>query len=229
LLPAKNLPTGVSIHLGVANRESVLEQLTANRIDLAIMGQRLERVAIRIMDNPLVAIATPDHPFVQQKKVALRDLASEPFLVREAGSGRRAAMTRFFAGKGLEIHPRLEPGSNEAIKQAILAGLGLSAPPATPSPSTSPASSPNSTSWAFPSCATGTPCIRQGGNCRWWRGRFWITCWGRGMGRRLRRTSRNFESANVAKYTGASGYRLKVERLAALFAPLYGANMGKTP
>ena len=119
---------GVSIHLGVSNRESVLEQLAANRIDLAIMGQvpgGLELEATRIMDNPLVAIAPPDHPFAQRKKVSLRDLSSEPFLVREAGSGTRAAMTRFFAGKGLELHSSMEMSSNEAIKQAVQAGLGL--------------------------------------------------------------------------------------------------------
>jgi len=119
---------GVSIHLGVSNRESVLEQLAANRIDLAIMGQvpdGLELEATRIMDNPLVAIAPPDHPFAQKKKVSLRDLSSESFLVREAGSGTRAAMTRFFAEKGLELHSSMEMNSNEAIKQAVQAGLGL--------------------------------------------------------------------------------------------------------
>ena len=119
---------GVSIHLGVSNRESVLEQLAANRIDLAIMGQvpdGLELEATRIMDNPLVAIAPPDHPFAQKKKVSLRVLSSEPFLVREAGSGTRAAMTRFFAEKGLELHSSMEMNSNEAIKQAVQAGLGL--------------------------------------------------------------------------------------------------------
>ena len=119
---------GVSIHLGVSNRESVLEQLAANRIDLAIMGQvpdGLELEATRIMDNPLVAIAPPDHPFAEKKKVSLRDLSSEPFLVREAGSGTRAAMTRFFAEKGLELHSSMEMSSNEAIKQAVQAGLGL--------------------------------------------------------------------------------------------------------
>lgn len=119
---------GVSIHLDVSNRESVLEQLAANRIDLAIMGQvpdGLGLEAIRFMDNPLVVIAPPDHPFVRKKKVPLADLASEPFLVREAGSGTRGAMTRFFDGRGLALHTSMELSSNEAIKQAVQAGLGL--------------------------------------------------------------------------------------------------------
>jgi DNA-binding transcriptional LysR family regulator len=119
---------GVSIHLAVANRESVLEQLVANRIDLAIMGKvpdGLELEATRFLDNPLVAIAPPDHPFVKAKKLSLRELASEPFLVREAGSGTRAAMTRCFAEKGLELRSGMEMSSNEAIKLAVQAGLGL--------------------------------------------------------------------------------------------------------
>ena len=119
---------GVSIHLAVANRDSVLEQLAANRIDLAIMGQvpdGLELEASRILDNPLVAIAPPDHPFVKAKKLSLRELAAEPFLVREAGSGTRAAMTRCFAESGLELRSSMEMSSNEAIKLAVQAGLGL--------------------------------------------------------------------------------------------------------
>jgi Transcriptional regulator len=118
----------ISIHLDVSNRESVLGQLAANRIDLAIMGQvpgGLDLEATRFMDNPLVVIAPPDHPLARKKKVSLRDLASEPFLVREAGSGTRGAMERFFADKGLELRTSMEMSSNEAIKQAVQAGLGL--------------------------------------------------------------------------------------------------------
>jgi DNA-binding transcriptional LysR family regulator len=119
---------GVSIHLDVSNRESVLGQLAANRIDLAIMGQvpdGLDLEATRFMDNPLVVIAPPEHPLTRKKKVSIRALASEPFLVREAGSGTRGAMERFFADKGQELRTSMEMSSNEAIKQAVQAGLGL--------------------------------------------------------------------------------------------------------
>jgi DNA-binding transcriptional LysR family regulator len=119
---------GVSIHLDVSNRESVLGQLAANRIDLAIMGQvpdGLDLEATRFMDNPLVVIAPPDHPLTRKKKVSIRALATEPFLVREAGSGTRGAMERFFADKGQELRTSMEMSSNEAIKQAVQAGLGL--------------------------------------------------------------------------------------------------------
>jgi DNA-binding transcriptional LysR family regulator len=119
----------VSIHLDVSNRESVLNQLAANRIDLAIMGQvppGLDLEATRFMDNPLVVIAPPDHPLAQRKKkVSIGELASEPFLVREAGSGTRGAMERFFTARGQALRTSMEMSSNEAIKQAVQAGLGL--------------------------------------------------------------------------------------------------------
>ena len=119
---------GVSIHLDVSNRAAVLDLLAANRTDLAIMGQvpdGLGLEAIRFMDNPLVAIAPPDHPLAGKKKITVEELAAESFLVREAGSGTRAAMERFFAAKGQEIRTSMEMNSNEAIKQAVQAGLGL--------------------------------------------------------------------------------------------------------
>ncbi|GBL46746.1 RuBisCO operon transcriptional regulator CbbR [Sulfuriferula multivorans] len=118
----------LSIHLDVSNRESVLSQLAANSIDLAIMGQVPEGLgleAIRFMDNPLVVIAPPDHPLTHKKWISANELATESFLVREAGSGTRGAMERFFAAKGLEIRTSMEMSSNEAIKQAVQAGLGL--------------------------------------------------------------------------------------------------------
>lgn len=118
----------LAIHLDVSNRESVLGQLAANRIDLAIMGQvpdGLGLEATRVMDNPLVVIAPPGHPLAHQQRISADALADEAFLVREAGSGTRGAMARFFAAKGLEIRTSMEMSSNEAIKQAVQAGLGL--------------------------------------------------------------------------------------------------------
>ncbi len=118
----------VSIHLDVSNRESVLSQLAANQIDLAIMGQvpdGLGMEATRFMDNPLVVIAPPDHPLAGKKRIPVKTLAAESFLVREAGSGTRGAMERFFAERGQDIRTSMEMSSNEAIKQAVQAGLGL--------------------------------------------------------------------------------------------------------
>lgn len=118
----------IAIHLAVSNRAEVLDMLVGNRVDLAIMGQVPDTLgldATRFMDNPLVVIAPPDHPLASRRKVPIETLADEPFLVREAGSGTRGAMERFFAARGLELKSSMEMSSNEAIRQAVQAGLGL--------------------------------------------------------------------------------------------------------
>lgn len=118
----------IAIHLAVSNRAEVLDMLVGNRVDLAIMGQVPDHLgldATRFMDNPLVVIAPPDHPLASRRKVPIDTLADEPFLVRETGSGTRGAMERFFAARGLELKSSMEMSSNEAIRQAVQAGLGL--------------------------------------------------------------------------------------------------------
>lgn len=119
---------GVRISLQVANRESVLAALAANTADLAITGRppdSADIVAQRFMDNPLGVIAPPDHPLVGQGAVPLARLARETLVLREPGSGTRAALERHFAAHGLQIRPGCELGTNEALKQAVRAGLGL--------------------------------------------------------------------------------------------------------
>lgn len=119
---------GVEIHLDVSNRAEVLDLLAANRVDLAIMGQvpdGLGLEATRFMDNPLVIIAPPGHPLASRRRIAVQELADVPFLVREAGSGTRGALERFSAAQGLDIRTSMELSSNEAIKLAVQAGLGL--------------------------------------------------------------------------------------------------------
>ena len=106
----------------------VRDLLASNGPDRAIRGpvpESLGLEATRFMDNPLVVIAPPDHPLTRRKSVSVEELAAESFLVREAGSGTRGAMERFFAARGLEIHSSMEMSSNEAVKQAVQAGLGL--------------------------------------------------------------------------------------------------------
>jgi DNA-binding transcriptional LysR family regulator len=121
---------GIELSLRVTNREQVLASIAENLDDLYILGQPpgdIEVVATPFMDNPLVVIAAPDHPLAGERAISLARLAAEPWLMREAGSGTRKAIERLFEAQGLEIRPRLELGSNEAIKQAVLAGLGISA------------------------------------------------------------------------------------------------------
>jgi DNA-binding transcriptional LysR family regulator len=119
---------GVRTSLQVANREAVLAALAANTADLAITGRPPESpdiVAQHFMDNPLVVIAPPQHALVGQGPVPLARLARETLVVREPGSGTRAAMERHFALHGFQVKPGCELGTNEALKQAVRAGLGL--------------------------------------------------------------------------------------------------------
>lgn len=121
---------GIEVSLRVANREQVLASLAESLDDLYLLGQPpegMDVVAQPFMDNPLVVLSAPDHPLARKKRITLRELAREPWLMREPGSGTRKAIERLFAEHGLELRTRLELGSNEAIKQAILAGLGISA------------------------------------------------------------------------------------------------------
>jgi DNA-binding transcriptional LysR family regulator len=119
---------GMSISLQVANREDVLSALADNRADLAMTGQPPESadlVAVSFKDNPLVVIAAPTHACAKLSTISLQRLARETFVVREPGSGTRAVIERHFADIGVQYSPGCEFNTNEAIKQAVQAGLGL--------------------------------------------------------------------------------------------------------
>ena len=119
---------GITVSLNVSNREAVLKQLADNVIDLAIMGLPPENQDIAsesFMENPLVVIAPPEHPLCESKRIPVKQLAKEIFLVREPGSGTRSAMERFFAVNKITINKGMETDTTEAIKQAVQAGMGL--------------------------------------------------------------------------------------------------------
>lgn len=118
----------INVILNVANRNSVLQQLADNATDLAIMGQpphSADIVAESFMKNPLVVIAPPDHPLCYTRQIRPKQLEQENFLLRESGSGTRSAMERFFAEHDVHFRSSMEMGTNEAIKQAVQAGMGL--------------------------------------------------------------------------------------------------------
>ena len=118
----------ITVSLDVTNRETLLRQLSENLVDLVIMGRPPAEADVEaevFMENPLVIVAPPDHPLAREKKIPLRRLQEEVFLVREPGSGTRIAMERFFAERGMHLKTGMEVGSNEAIKQSVQAGLGL--------------------------------------------------------------------------------------------------------
>jgi DNA-binding transcriptional LysR family regulator len=119
----------LEIRLTVNNRTSVIEQLVANEVDLAIMGrspQSLDTVAEPFAQHPHVIIAAPDHPLASRHAVTVECVARENFIVREPGSGTRLAMEQFFDDFGLACNVLMEMASNETIKQAVMAGMGIS-------------------------------------------------------------------------------------------------------
>ncbi|MDQ7010311.1 MAG: LysR family transcriptional regulator [Mariprofundaceae bacterium] len=119
---------GADIRLDVTNRAGLLAALDENTTDMAIMGRPPEGhglVGIPFMDNPLVMIAWPDHPLAGHRQIPLAEIAGEAFIVREPDSGTRMAADRFFAEHGLELIPGMVMNRSEAIKQAVMAELGL--------------------------------------------------------------------------------------------------------
>jgi len=127
--PFCDMYPGIEVSLKVSNRERVLERLAENQDDLYILGQppeELDAVAEPFLENPLVVLAPAGHPLAGVARIPLKRIAAEPFLVREPGSGTRIAVERLFAEHDLQLNVRMELGSNEAIKQAIVGGLGVS-------------------------------------------------------------------------------------------------------
>jgi DNA-binding transcriptional LysR family regulator len=119
----------LEIRLAVNNRISVIEQLVANEVDLAIMGrspQSLDTVAEPFAQNPHVVIASREHPLAARRDILVETIAKENFIVREPGSGTRLAMEQFFEQLGLRCNVGMEMASNETIKQAVMAGMGVS-------------------------------------------------------------------------------------------------------
>lgn len=119
----------VTIRFSVGNREEIIKQLAANETDIVIMGRpprELVTVAEAFAKHPLVIIAAPDHPLAKKRRIALKQLGTENFVIREEGSGTRASMEHVFREHGVRFRAGMEVDSNETIKQAVMAGMGLS-------------------------------------------------------------------------------------------------------
>jgi LysR family transcriptional regulator, low CO2-responsive transcriptional regulator len=120
---------GVDVALKVTNRERLLERMAQNLDDLYIIGrppESADMVFEPYLANPLVVLAPRAHPLCGQSRIDPAALAAYPMIMRERGSGTRMAVENFFSQRGIRLKIRMELGSNEAIKHAIDAGLGLS-------------------------------------------------------------------------------------------------------
>lgn len=124
---ARSYPS-VEVRLDVGNRATIIAALEANTLDLALTGRPPEDLAVDkapIGPHPHLIVARPDHPYARHKRLAPAALATETFVVRERGSGTRGLMERFFAEAKVAPRIGMEMASNETIKQAVMAGLGI--------------------------------------------------------------------------------------------------------
>ncbi len=118
----------VEITLEVVNRSALVDALLNNRVDLAVMGRVPDEVPVTIepfKPNELVLIAAPTHRLAGRENVPFEELAREHFLLREIGSGTRAALEAVFQEEGLPLLVSMQVGNNSAIKQGVAAGLGI--------------------------------------------------------------------------------------------------------
>ena len=119
----------VEVVLQIHNRENIMNLLARNEIDLVIMGHAPESIdcqATAFATNPLGMISAPEHPLSRRRRAPLSILNGQEFVVRESGSGTRQAMERLFSEHGITPRIVMEMPSNETIKQAVMAGMGLS-------------------------------------------------------------------------------------------------------
>lgn len=124
----RRLHPDIEISLLVGNREEVIAALAALACDLVVMGlppEGLDLVSATLGDHPHVVIAPVTHPLARRTALPLAELAGEDFLMRERGSGTRMLMERLFGAVGITPQMTMEMTSNETIKQAVIAGLGI--------------------------------------------------------------------------------------------------------
>lgn len=120
---------GVSLNLGVHNRSEIVRQLEENQTDLAVIVRApaaVELVCERFAPHPFVIIAAPDHPLAARRRIPLSVVAQQPFIVREQGSNTWQAMGEAFGAWLPRLQIAMQTRSTETIKQAVIAGMGLS-------------------------------------------------------------------------------------------------------
>ncbi len=133
LLPAalgafKKLHPGLVISLEIGTRERVQEQVLRSELDLAVVGPALkdpELAIIPFLSDELVVVAPAGHALAASENLDLKDVAAQPFVMREAASGSRWSLEKAARKAGAKLQVAMELGSNGAIKHAVESGLGL--------------------------------------------------------------------------------------------------------
>ncbi|CAN1211704.1 LysR substrate-binding domain-containing protein [Tumidithrix helvetica PCC 7403] len=120
---------GIDVSLKVTNHNGIIDRLSENKDDLYILSQLptdIDITSYPFLENPLVVLAARNHPLAHETNIPLQRLADEPFIMRESGSGTRRFVQKLFDEHKTDFKIKLELASNEAIKQAIAGGLGIS-------------------------------------------------------------------------------------------------------
>src|SRR5262249_4265914 len=118
----------IDVTLRIGNREDIRDALRGYDLDIAVMGQPPADVEVEMRllgKHPHIIVAASGHLLTTRRKLAATDLAEETFITREVGSGTRMLMEQFFQKTGLKAKIGMEMDSNETIKQAVIAGLGI--------------------------------------------------------------------------------------------------------
>ncbi|TFV93206.1 LysR family transcriptional regulator [Algoriphagus kandeliae] len=117
----------VEISLEVSNRYKVLAHLEENSTDLALVSispEDMDLETLTLADNKWYLVASPEHAEKYQKLIEENNWQKIPFILREKGSGTRVMMEKFFENLDITIQSKMELATNEAVKQAVMAGLG---------------------------------------------------------------------------------------------------------
>jgi DNA-binding transcriptional LysR family regulator len=129
LVQFNKLFPGIDVRLHIDNRERVAGMLARFEVDLVVMGRtptHLDAQATAFATNPMTMVAAPDHALARRRNLNFSALGDYGFVVREEGSGTRAAMQHLFDDNHTALNVVMEVPSNETIKQAVMAGMGLS-------------------------------------------------------------------------------------------------------
>lgn len=127
-----NLYPQINVSVSVVNRAAAIQRLNDNRDDLVIMGMvpsEKPLASLPFLNNELVPVVPAGHPLLLQEAVSPQDFLDSNLLMREAGSGSRLALEVHCQQQRLRVKPSMEIGSNDAVKHAVIAGLGVAVLP----------------------------------------------------------------------------------------------------
>ena len=118
----------VEVSLSISNTRTVVDRILSRELDLGMAGAPVDiggLASFVYVNDEIVLVTSPTHPLARRRRLTLQDVADEPYIMREAGSATRHTAEDYFASMGVHVHIAMELGSNEAVKRAASAGLGL--------------------------------------------------------------------------------------------------------